>query len=170
MKRIEAEHPPLSKLHRVGTIVNDIDQTAEYYKTFGVCLFEDFHIKRKRSLVYNKQIDYPGVRIKQAVVSPIRIELLQPVNGDQYPWMQFLQTRGEGVHHMGFVMDDLEREEARLNSIGVEEIYKCEYLDGGGAIYFATDEIGGAVVEVFQWPNNYTILRMKKRYPAEIVL
>lgn len=155
MRKIEIGNSPFSRVHHVGIIVKDVDKTADYYGTFGIGPFEAIHIERREILIGDKPISDLNLRIKQARVGLIRVELIQPVGGEKYPWSQFLKTKEEGIAHIGFVVDDLEKEESRLANAGVNVIYKTKYFAGGGAAYFDTDKIGGVVFELFQRPGNY---------------
>ena len=155
MGKIEIGTSPFSVVHHVGIIVKDVDKTAEYYGTFGIGPFELFHIERGERLILGKPIHNLNLKIKQARIGPISVELIQPIGGEEYPWMQFLKTKGEGIAHIGFVTDDLEKEECRLTNAGVNVTYKTRYVDGGGAVYFDTDKIGGVAFELFQPPSSY---------------
>ena len=155
MGKIERGHSPFSKVHHVGIIVKDVEKTAEYYGTFGVGPFELLHIERRESLLRGKPLDDLNLRIKQARVGSIRVELIQPIGGEEYPWMKFLKTQGEGISHIAFVVDDVEKEEARLSNIGISIIFKTKYLNGGAVSYFDTDKIGGVIFELLQRPTGY---------------
>ena len=49
-----------------------------------------------------------------------RVELLTPASDRHGFLVRFLERRGEGVHHLTFVSDDLRAEVARLRGLGVK--------------------------------------------------
>ncbi len=46
------------------------------------------------------------VKLTNLVKNNFRLELLEPVGGPS-PWQEFLDEHGEGVHHLGFRVDDV---------------------------------------------------------------
>jgi len=59
---------------------------------------------------------------------------------------KFIDTWGEGVHHLGFYVDDVDKETAKLVSEGatllIHDPGRFAYLDAGGP--------GGAIFELMQ--------------------
>ncbi len=49
----------------------------------------------------------------------MQIEIIQP-DDKPNPWKEFLDTRGEGIHHIGFQVKDVEEQLNRLTDHGVE--------------------------------------------------
>jgi methylmalonyl-CoA epimerase len=50
-----------------------------------------------------------------------RVELLAPL-GDETPVGKFLATRGPGMHHVAYEVDDVQAELVRLSAAGAELI------------------------------------------------
>ena len=68
-------------------------------------------------------------------VGPVEIEFIEPGKGDS-TWAEFLRTEGEGVHHLGIYVPDLESEIARFAKLGIkviqtggDENVKYAYID-----------------------------------------
>ena len=155
MKKIPLGGSPFTEVHHVGIIVSDVEKTAEYYGTFKVGPFELVQIERKERLLYGNPIEDLNLKVMQTHVGPIRVELVQPIGGDEYLWMQTLKTRGEGIAHIAFVVDDLDKEEVGLAEAGVEAFWKARYYNGGSVAYFDTSKIGGVTFELIQRPSGY---------------
>jgi catechol 2,3-dioxygenase-like lactoylglutathione lyase family enzyme len=87
-------------------------------------------------------------RMASAYVGPLQIELVQPVEGRIFQ-SRFLDTWGEGVHHIAFYVDDVDAEAANLVAQGaklfVQSPGRFAYLDAGG--------VGGAVFELITRPR-----------------
>jgi methylmalonyl-CoA/ethylmalonyl-CoA epimerase len=79
----------------------------------------------------------------------VQIELIQVISGETLH-TKFLEERGEGLHHLGFFVDDLENELTELEKEGikvldrgtVQGIVKFAYLD--------TEEALGVILELIQ--------------------
>ena len=64
--------------------------------------------------------------------------------------MRFLNSRGEGVSHVCFIVDDIEAEKAQLVANGAEVILTGM---GGGFAYFDTGHVGNILLELSQRPT-----------------
>jgi len=87
-----------------------------------------------------------------AQMGPIRFELIQPVSGESVQ-KEFLETRGEGVNHLEFVVDNLEEEVAKLAEKGVKVISSGIFSEGGNFAYLNTDKTGGIIFDFFELPQ-----------------
>ena len=110
--------------------------------------------------LYGKPVDPADIklRIKMAEIGMgTRVELIQPLGGG--PWRDFLETKGNGFHHLAFVTDDVTREGANLVAQGAIVLYKVRYQGGGGAIYLDTSKFGGivSVIQFVSWPPRMTL-------------
>ena len=83
-----------------------------------------------------------------AYIGPLEIELVQCTEGRIFQ-SRFLDTWGEGIHHIGSYVDDLDAEVKNLVSQGIKLFIhapgRFAYLDAGGA--------GGAIFELMQRPK-----------------
>ncbi len=73
-------------------------------------------------------------RFAYTFLGPVEIELIQPVEGKMLQ-SDLLDTWGEGIHHLGFLVDDVEKEIANLTAQGAKLLLNSEgywaYLDPG---------------------------------------
>ena len=143
-----------SKIDHVGLVVRDIDKAIEYYQSLGIGPFEPPpNVASRERKVRGKPIPVDSIKVKEksARIGPLLFQLIQPVEGESI-WKEFLETRGEGVQHLGFIVDDIEKEEARLVAKGVEPVQTSRFIAGGGYTYFDTGRVGGVLTELIQWP------------------
>ena len=147
------EKSPFSNLDHIGVIVRDLDKATEYYQSLGIGPFEPVKVVATERQMRGKPIDANTVMVKArtAQLGPVKLELLQPVEGDI--WREFLETRGEGINHIAFLVDDLDRAEAELEKQGLKIIYKTRFVNGGGDDYFDTGKVGGVLLSIIQWPS-----------------
>ena len=82
------------------------------------------------------------MRLAFAYLGEVEIELIQPPEGRR----KFIDTHGEGLHHWGFFVDDLDGETANLVTQGATIIAQQSgswvYLDCGGP--------GGVIFELMK--------------------
>jgi hypothetical protein len=67
----------------------------------------------------------------------------------------FLDEKGEGLHHILFVVNDLEKTVARFEREDVTALQQDRFVGGGGLAYMSTDKIGGVIMEIAQLPNDF---------------
>ncbi|MFC2022037.1 VOC family protein [Chloroflexota bacterium] len=148
-----AKKLPFPKIDQIGIVVKDLDKAVKYYESLGFGSFLFHRTNYQSRELWGKPVPPDVVLAKRASskVGPIQIELTQPV-AEGTPWMEFLKTKGEGIDHLGFFVDDFDMEEAKLLKKGLTIIYKStsKYPDGsrGGAAYFDTGEVGGIAFEL----------------------
>lgn len=73
----------------------------------------------------SKVATVPDQGVKAAIlpVAGVEIELLEPINPES-GIAKFLESRGEGLHHICLEVEDVDRELAQLQSLGVQLIDK----------------------------------------------
>ena len=88
----------LKKIHHIAVAVDNLDEAAKFYQN-GLGL------------------DLAGVEVVSAQKTKVgffkigasNIELVQPAEPDS-PLDKFLKTKGQGIHHVCFEVDDIEAE------------------------------------------------------------
>jgi 4-hydroxyphenylpyruvate dioxygenase-like putative hemolysin len=78
--------------------------------------------------------------------------LIEPGEGKTI-YGDFLARNGEGVFHLGFVVDDVDEEEARLKEKGLRVLSSGRRVDGSGFTYFDTSNSAGVVLLIRQNPS-----------------
>jgi methylmalonyl-CoA/ethylmalonyl-CoA epimerase len=73
------------------------------------------------------------------------LELTEPVEGGNYN-ETFMDQHGEGVNHVAYQVDELEKEVKELADKGVPVMYHAR----GAYAYLDTRKVGGMVIELFQ--------------------
>ena len=85
------------------------------------------------------------IRMAFAYLGPVQIELVQCTEGRIFQ-SRFLDTWGEGLHHIGFYVDDVDGEAKNLVEQGcrlfIHDPGNFAYLDAGGP--------GGAIFELMK--------------------
>ncbi len=149
----ERKRAPFSTLHHVTIVVRDVDRAVEFYESLGFGPFVDY--PPLTDYVKLNVMDVAGfqdVRFRCAQVGPIQIQLCQPGEG-RSTYKEFLEKKGEGVFHLGFVVDDVDDAEAGLTALGLQILASGRREDGSGFSYMDTAGEAGVVLLVRQSPG-----------------
>jgi methylmalonyl-CoA/ethylmalonyl-CoA epimerase len=86
--------PQLTEIDHVAIAVNDLEAAIAYYaETYGA------------TVAHRERIESDGVEEALIRVADSYIQLLTPISKDS-PVAGFLQKKGEGIHHVGYRVDD----------------------------------------------------------------
>jgi|TARA_R110002051_G_scaffold88179_3_gene155390 methylmalonyl-CoA/ethylmalonyl-CoA epimerase len=96
----------MQKIEHIGIAVKDLDASNEIYAR----LLGKPHYKMEEVLT-------EGVRTSFFETGPNKIELLEATH-DESPIAKFIQKRGEGIHHIAFAVENIEKEMERLKNEG----------------------------------------------------
>ena len=149
-----SEGLPFSKIHHIGAVVRNLEEAIEYYESLGLGPFEPVTAALSRRTVRGKAVTDVKNKASLGKCGEAMIELVEPVSGKENIYLEYLESKGEGIHHLAFTVDDVEKETAKLLEQGVKILATGNFVDGGGYTYFDTAEIGGVVLEIMQWPSN----------------
>jgi methylmalonyl-CoA/ethylmalonyl-CoA epimerase len=132
MRRVAARD-----LHHVGLAVADLDAAVERWcSLFGA------------QIEAREEVEAQGVRAVALRTGSGRVELLAPLEADT-PVGRFLERRGEGMHHVAFVVDDVAAELAALRASGATLIDESPREGLYGPVAFVHPEtMGGVLVEL----------------------
>ena len=84
----------LTEIDHVAIAVSDLEAAIAYYRdTFGA------------EVAHREVVDSDGVEEALLRVADSYIQLLTPTRDDS-PVARYLQNRGEGLHHVGYRVDD----------------------------------------------------------------
>ena len=138
----------LPPVQQVSIVVEDMGRAIEYYtSTFGIGPFRVIDIDLEGVLQRGKPTS-TKIKVAFAKSGPLQVELIQPVEGKNI-YTEFLENKGEGLHHLGFRVDDLDAMLAELAKEGIEPVFYKAYPDAGAAFaYLNSDKIGGVMFEL----------------------
>jgi methylmalonyl-CoA epimerase len=96
---MSAAHEPasglLTEIDHVAIAVEDLDAAIDYYRrSFGA------------EVAHREKVESDGVEEALLAVAQSYIQLVSPTRPDS-PVASFLERRGEGLHHVGYRVDDV---------------------------------------------------------------
>ncbi len=155
---------------QLGFVVKDLDAAVEqYWKLFGVgpWHFYTYGAPLLKKMSYRgKKVDY-RMRIALANIGPLRIELIQPLEGDTV-YAEFVREHGYGIHHLGLLVPNMTEALAHAAEKGLEMT-----MDGAGFgrdgdghyAYLETEALVGTTLELIERPKNR--MPPEKVYPSD---
>ena len=141
----------LSRFHHIGVVVRNIDKAVEYYQALGIGPFEPSNLVHIDRRIYGTPVTDVKFAAKGIALGSIGFELVQPVSGET-PQKEFLESRGEGINHIAFIVDDIKEAISIMVEAGFKVVSSAKNEGGGGVAFFDTDKIGGVQIELEELP------------------
>ncbi|MCA9821580.1 MAG: methylmalonyl-CoA epimerase [Dehalococcoidia bacterium] len=130
----------ITRIHHVGLVVQDADEALKFWRdVIGLEVTDD------------RVIDDQGVRGVLLKIGNSEVELLEPTRDDTGV-ARFLETRGEGMHHLCFESDDVAKELETAASRGIELIDQSPRPGLAGMIGFLHPKSNHGVLVEFATP------------------
>jgi methylmalonyl-CoA/ethylmalonyl-CoA epimerase len=160
----------LGPVHHLGLVVKDVDEAVKYYTSvFGLGPFrtEVYEMDERTGFTYSGQPTRARVKAAFARSGPVAIELVQVLEGET-PHTEFLRKKGEGIQHVAFRVEDLDKTLAELAKVGIEPILRYHLVTEQPAeqrsgktstakrvfevreVYVNSDNVGGAVIQLIE--------------------
>lgn len=132
----------IEKIHHVAVVVRDIDAALSLYRDkLGLEVEAVLHM------------DYDHVTIGFLAVGGTKIELVQPTD-DTTGTARFLESKGEGFHHVCFEVPDIQASLDKLAGLGLTLIDAAPRKGGEGPVAFVHPKsCHGVLVELIEAPG-----------------
>jgi methylmalonyl-CoA epimerase len=131
-------------IDHIGIAVNSLNNSIKYYQdTFG------FKVEDRETL------DSSGVELAFLKTGNVDIELIAPLQGNT-TLSNFLKSRGEGLHHICYKVDNLELELERFRKINAKLIDEKPRKGARGAriAFIHPESMNGILTELCDYPNS----------------
>ncbi len=134
----------MDKIEHIGIAVKNLEASNLLYAK----LLGKAHYKIEEVLS-------EGVRTSFFEVGPNKIELLEATTEDS-PITKFINKKGEGIHHIAFAVENIEKEMARLKEEGFVLLNEKpkQGADNKLVAFIHPKTAGGVLVELCQENNN----------------
>jgi catechol 2,3-dioxygenase-like lactoylglutathione lyase family enzyme len=145
---------PFTAVHHLCLVVRDMDAAVAFYESVGIGPWQDYP-----PLSDYTDVDVPDPEgfmdliYRFTHVGDLQVQLCQPGAG-RTPQRRFLDAHGEGVFHIGFVVEDADAAERDAADLGLDRLMSGRRRDGSGFTYYDTaDRAGGVVLLTRQNPS-----------------
>lgn len=181
-----SEH--LGKRAQLGFVVRDMDAMLRFLThTLNVGPFVVFEESLgDRKFIHRSQVSNVRFSVALGYLGDLQFEVISQANNAASPYLEFLQSGREGLHHIGFWPQNYEAACDRLISDGLVEVSSIETREGVKNIsYFDGPSTFGLMLELVPmtperrryfgliqklaegWDGNHPIRKFKSR--AEFV-
>lgn len=117
---------------QIGIIVNDIEKSSQELADFLGVEKPKWQITDtfdKANTQYKGTSTQARAKLAFFNVGSLDIELIEPDN-EPSTWREFLDTHGEGVHHIAFNINGMKEKVINLESSGMKLVQSGEYTGG----------------------------------------
>jgi methylmalonyl-CoA/ethylmalonyl-CoA epimerase len=149
-----AKTGPFHKLHHISVVVRDVEKAMKFYESIGIGPWQDYPAREDFTTLEVHDVEgFKKIKMKIAFLNDkMQLQLIEP-GDDQTAYRKFLDEKGEGVYHIGFVVDDVEAGEAEGEKRGLKVYMRGRRDDGSGFTYFDTAKKGGVTLSIRRSPE-----------------
>jgi len=136
---------------QIGLIVRDIERSIEAYCRVLGLPRPDVIITDGPEVAHTRHRGNPTdarARLAFFNMGQVNLELIEPIGGPS-TWQEFLNEKGEGVHHIAFFVEDTERVVKSLEENGIGVIQQGDYT-GGRYTYMDSAPALGVILELLE--------------------
>ncbi|MCX7681325.1 MAG: VOC family protein [Anaerolineae bacterium] len=136
---------------QVGLVVRDIERSAEAYSRILGLPRPQIVVTDPPEVAHTRFRGQPtDARAKLAFfdMGQVTLELIEPIGGPS-TWREFLDEKGEGVHHIAFMVRDTDQVVQYLAAHGIEAVQQGDYT-GGRYTYVDSVATLGVILELLE--------------------
>ncbi|MGC9521423.1 MAG: methylmalonyl-CoA epimerase [Anaerolineae bacterium] len=130
------------RIHHIAIAVADLDGALSFYRdALGVAVEE------------RRDVPAEGVEIAFLPMGESELELLEPLDPDNSIG-RFLEKRGEGIHHVCVLVDDIDETVARLEAQGARMATEIRaHPSGTRYVFIHPKSAHGVLIELYEKAN-----------------
>jgi methylmalonyl-CoA/ethylmalonyl-CoA epimerase len=131
-------------LDHIAIAVKNIQNAKKIYEDMGLVFSPDIEeVKEQMVLTAFAQVDQNA-----------HIELLEPTS-ENSAIFKFIESKGEGIHHLCFKVADVRAKTSELTAKGYKFIYPEPRIGAGGCLvnFIHPKSAGGVLIEISQRPS-----------------
>lgn len=123
------------EIHHIGFVYRDGEEAVKQFKSlFGIEKFNMF--------------DYVIVKVARSMLGRLQIDLIEPQDENSI-FYKFLEDGNVGLHHIGYLVDDIDEKIKEWDSKGFKQVNKGIILTAK-FVYYDTTDILGHIIEFLQ--------------------
>ena len=157
----------LKQVFQICVVVKDIGKSvAQYWNLFGIGPWKIYTFGPPDlfdTTLHGKPESYT-MKIAAAQAGNIQWELIQPTGG-RSSYQEFLDEKGEGLHHVAVAVEDFDGAVAALEKQGIGTVMTGKFRDSTYA-YLDTGPALGFITEILKMPPGFEMPAPDAVYPA----
>jgi methylmalonyl-CoA/ethylmalonyl-CoA epimerase len=147
-------------------VVKDIETSvAQYWKIFGIGPWQIYTFQSPDlfdTTLHGKPEPY-SMKVAAAQVGNLQWELIQPLGG-RSSYQEFLDEKGEGLHHVAVMVEDFDKTVAALGKQGIGTVMTGKFRESSYA-YLDTGPALGFITEILKMPPGFEMPTPDAVYP-----
>ena len=159
---------PVRQVLQVCTVVRDLQKGMEYY--WSVLGMGPWHVYTfqppglSNTTLRGKPQAYT-MKLALVQVGEVQYELIEPLEGPSI-YKEFLEEKGEGLHHVQYAVDDYDQAIAAFREQGIG-ILMSGTFKGGTYAYMDTEESLGMIAELVNLSPGYQMSPPEAIWPSQ---
>ncbi|UCC59709.1 MAG: VOC family protein [Dehalococcoidia bacterium] len=138
----------LPKVHHIGVAVKDVEKAAEFYTdSLGIGPFMFIDVDLPEVTLYRKPTPL-RLKVGMAQMGDTLLELIQALDEGSPPW-NLVYRKGEGLYHLGFLVDDIKHALNHLEKKGFSLIEEGGHGENKFA-FVSCEQCGDVIFELMQ--------------------
>lgn len=140
-----------SSVCQVALIVRDIEASAKRFADVLGCEAPAIRTTPTRDIsnaLYKSKPTDARAKLAFFKLGPLSLELIEPI-GENSTWMDHLREKGEGLHHIAFMVKDDEATIRDLSKRDIPVVQRGDYTGGRYTYVDATKQLS-MVIELLQ--------------------
>ncbi|NVM31533.1 MAG: VOC family protein [Candidatus Helarchaeota archaeon] len=139
----------IDAINQIGIVVRDVEKRAKLLEQIlGIGPFQILE-RKPEEIIYKGKKETFQVKNGLAFLGSVQLELIEVVQGNCCQ-ADFLKRRGEGLHHFGFFVDDLDEALEIAKEKGLALLQKGTAAGSIQWAYLDTEEKLGIIIEFLQ--------------------
>jgi methylmalonyl-CoA epimerase len=106
---------PIGKLDHIGIAVKSVAEARKFWEGVMGARF-----------MYDHENPRAGYKLVELDLNGLTVELLEPLGDDSF-LHQYLEKKGEGMHHLTFALPDVRKTASELKESGVRVVDEVEH-------------------------------------------
>jgi 4-hydroxyphenylpyruvate dioxygenase-like putative hemolysin len=168
-KMAEAEKVELKQVLQVCVVVKDIQKAMErYWNIFGIGPWQiyTFQPPDLTDTTFRGKPEPYTMKLATAQIGTVQWELIEPLEG-RSTYKEFLEQKGEGLHHVAVAVDDYDKTVATLEKQGMGILMNGTW-HGTTYAYMDTEKALNAIIEIYKMPPGFEMPRPEATYPPSV--
>ncbi|MBX7224663.1 MAG: methylmalonyl-CoA epimerase [Chitinophagales bacterium] len=130
----------MKQIDHIGIAVKDLEKSNALFSTL-----------LNRVPFLQEKVDAMKLSVSFFKLGDTKIELLEPLASDS-PISKFLEKKGEGIHHVALLVDDIHAEMNRLRKEGFQPLTEHPYIGANNKLvcFFHPKDTNGVLIELCQ--------------------
>ncbi len=155
----------LNKISQIAIVVRDIEKSMKFYwEELGIGPWNiwDYGPNTTRETTYHgKPVKHEFIGA-ETMIGDLNTELLMPVSGNSI-YKDFLDKKGEGLHHIAYTSDNIDADLEKFKKMGVA-VLQSGKVEKDSWYYLDTEAKFGIIIELL---TNYGFRPPDRAYPRK---